>query len=892
MSNEVIKISELQESTDFANLHTIGSLVDESGRLISKKVPLAKIGELEGQIDAETERATQREDELEDRIAEVVHPYISLERLRHYLFRVTFDSIPEDNGTASPVFGGCSAYIREGNLYRNLDFKYDNAASFIVRTKDFEGMSFLTGLNDGTLEDNLIAQLPYRIVDGRNNNGIMVSTHILFNDWNYTGAGNRSISLTRLPFEVLTRVKSMATIVNDLAGVLGNLNAEGMGDYLIQMLITDGTTTFALIPPETEGQSYVLVDATENPKMTNFRWVAESQVDRVNLQDRPTGVERFNLMPCELSDLRFTKAYEQPVWLSEFIGIRGTDKYSTDAELEAIYTDARAEYLVRQRDGKTWQTMHSVVYGGRMKSLYIQENWEDNIFSDGVTSEDLDAKQDKLIAGEGISIAPDGKTISAQGAGAVRYDEAQSLNNSQKARARQNIGAADNTSVVHLDGNETITGNKFFEGFVALPDSTSVTVQGETLNSIISTLENSISTKQDAYDANLQTEDGFVVGAINEVYSDVQSVSDEVGTLTGNLDAVSEEVDNIGGKIPAQASSSNQLADKDFVNSSINALAAFYITFSEEGDAFPSKSALLNSGSYYSGGEPRTPTKNDYAIVLADESKGGATTRYSFDGSIWAYQYKVNDTPLTAAQLAALNSNITEDKVALIPSQSKQDGWDGKYDKPSGGIPATDLASAVQKGLVKFAEYGVTTYQQISDWFDAGYTVICTHNSYIFILAVAHTNNNHFFFGYNPNTNIYSARVNSSNTWSIVQYSFQLTNYLTTSLTSASTDTQYPSAKAVYDFATTPIANSLPSGGALLPNVFYDITELGDATISCASGDANKMAEYMLKFTTGATAPTITWSGITWASGSEPTIAANKTYEVNIVDGVAISIEY
>lgn len=54
---------------------------------------------------------------------------------------------------------------------------------------------------------------------------------------------------------------------------------------------------------------------------------------------------------------------------------------------------------------------------------------------------EIDGKQDKLIAGEGISIAPDGKTISAQGTGAVRYDATQTLTAEQKQQARQNIDA-------------------------------------------------------------------------------------------------------------------------------------------------------------------------------------------------------------------------------------------------------------------------------------------------------------------------------------------------------------------------------------------------------------------------------------------------------------------
>lgn len=176
-------------------------------------------------------------------------------------------------------------------------------------------------------------------------------------------------------------------------------------------------------------------------------------------------------------------------------------------------------------------------------------------------------------------------------------------------------------------------------------------------------------------------------------------------------------LDAINGKIPTQASSTNQLADKDFVNSSINASAAFYITSNASGDAFATKAALL-AGPYYNGGALRTPTKNDYAIVLADESKGNATTRYSFDGSVWAYQYKVNDTPLTAAQLAALNSGINAEKVAEI---------DDKVNKVSGkGLSTNDYTNAEKTKLAGLNNYDdtaikgrVTAIENKEDGWDA-----------------------------------------------------------------------------------------------------------------------------------------------------------------------------
>jgi hypothetical protein len=49
----------------------------------------------------------------------------------------------------------------------------------------------------------------------------------------------------------------------------------------------------------------------------------------------------------------------------------------------------------------------------------------------------------------------------------------------------------------------------------------------------------------------------------------------------------------------------------------------------------------------------------------------------------------------------------------------------------------------------------------------------------------------------------------------------------------------------------------------------------------------------MIQFSTGSTAPTITWpSGITWFGGSAPTINENKTYQISIQNNLAVCGEF
>lgn len=129
---------------------------------------------------------------------------------------------------------------------------------------------------------------------------------------------------------------------------------------------------------------------------------------------------------------------------------------------------------------------------------------------------------------------------------------------------------------------------------------------------------------------------------------------------------VKQDINRIKEKIPTQATNNNQLADKDFVNSSLNSITAFYITKNLNGDQFNSKSELDSATEFYSGGEVRVPTRNDYCIILADETKDNATTRYIYQNGQWEFQYIVNETPLTSEQIKAINSGITPELVAKL----------------------------------------------------------------------------------------------------------------------------------------------------------------------------------------------------------------------------------
>ena len=111
------------------------------------------------------------------------------------------------------------------------------------------------------------------------------------------------------------------------------------------------------------------------------------------------------------------------------------------------------------------------------------------------------------------------------------------------------------------------------------------------------------------------------------------------------------------GKAADAKATGDALADrytKTETDDAIDALAAYYITYTSAGAAFPTAAALLNATAYYSGGALRVPTRNDYAVVLADETHGGAEWRYIYaipDGATagqWEPQYPIETNDYAA----------------------------------------------------------------------------------------------------------------------------------------------------------------------------------------------------------------------------------------------------
>lgn len=142
--------------------------------------------------------------------------------------------------------------------------------------------------------------------------------------------------------------------------------------------------------------------------------------------------------------------------------------------------------------------------------------------------------------------------------------------------------------------------------------------------------------------------------------------------LQGNIDAevtrakgveggLDTRVSAIEDKIPSEASSTNKLADKAFVNSSIATATA---TFRGTKETKAEIKAL-------------TGDLNDYCYLIVKDATTGLvkqydrykyTTEVSEETGNWEFEYTLNNSSFTAEQWAAITSGITADLVAKIGS--------------------------------------------------------------------------------------------------------------------------------------------------------------------------------------------------------------------------------
>lgn len=132
--------------------------------------------------------------------------------------------------------------------------------------------------------------------------------------------------------------------------------------------------------------------------------------------------------------------------------------------------------------------------------------------------------------------------------------------------------------------------------------------------------------------------------------------------LDGHKHVIADITDLVA-LIPSQASANNQLADKEFVNSSIATSTA---------DFRGTSAQYLTYAEFIAWANGLTHNQNDYVYWWTTDGDGNTVyKRYKWDGTAWVYEYDLNNSSFTAEQWAAINSGITnalKNKLVALPS--------------------------------------------------------------------------------------------------------------------------------------------------------------------------------------------------------------------------------
>ena len=125
------------------------------------------------------------------------------------------------------------------------------------------------------------------------------------------------------------------------------------------------------------------------------------------------------------------------------------------------------------------------------------------------------------------------------------------------------------------------------------------------------------------------------------------------------------DIKGIKDKIPTQASSTNQLADKNYVDTNIStASATFRGTYHEKDDLGLSNDATHKQIADALKTVATPADQNDYCFVQIPEYATSPdiirVERYKYANNAWSYEYDLNNSGFTGAQWAAINSGVTE----------------------------------------------------------------------------------------------------------------------------------------------------------------------------------------------------------------------------------------
>lgn len=340
-------------------------------------------------------------------------------KVDEYLYSAFCRHIDYDEGLAyyakyKPAIGACSAVAKGGLVGRNYDWTYDERVSFVIHTLAKNGRHETIGvasapsaitqeLADSGEYSEAYRVLPFLTLDGVNDAGVFCEINVApTGDMGITTGTNpdgEDLFAAMIPRFVL----DYASSVDEAVELLRERNifcadSEAMKQEF-HFLIADENKSVVV---EFIQNEMVVIDTFvgDKPILTNL-YLYGYDGTRESLTPYAMGIERQAIltegydavddaesMQALMNNVLYTKAYTRetdPFWYSEFCGdwtAAGWGDLTKDTPHEQ-YDPLVNKYIEifenRERDGKTWQTVHESVYDLNSRELTVVPQESGNV---------------------------------------------------------------------------------------------------------------------------------------------------------------------------------------------------------------------------------------------------------------------------------------------------------------------------------------------------------------------------------------------------------------------------------------------------------------------------------------------------------------------------------
>ena len=390
----------------------------------------------------------------------------------------------------------------------------------------------------------------------------------------------------------------------------------------------------------------------------------------------------------------------------------------------------------------------------------------------------------------------------------------------------------------------------------------------------------------------------------------------DLGTITTDI---SGKVDKVAGK---------QLSTEDFTTALKNKLEG--LSNYDDTELSNAISTLRGDFDEIVSGDTTTAIKTFNEVIAFLD---GLTDTQNLESIIASIEQQIAGkmdkvTLATVATSGSYNDLTNKPTIPSAVTESTVSGWGftkntGTYSKPSGGIPKSDLASAVQTSLGK----ADTALQSYTEQYKGTITGVSANGTSIATSGTANIPA--------ASTSAYgvtklSSATNSTSTTlaataSAVKSAYDLANGKQDKLVSGTNIktingtsilgsgditisgggssssninsikingvSKSPSSGVVdLGYINKQLSTSTSSSMTLSPNIYYRNTSTSLSTLTITLGsvsNSNIINEYFVEFTTSSSGTTVSLpSTIKWTNGEAPTFEASTTYQISIVNNL------